>query len=340
VLSRDDVLRFVCAIESKDHYLAQSHPLYDQCLREMSDCLVQIEEATGKKITKQFLRKLQLKGLNFHKEQFIQDSCEITLAGHFARKFSGDFIYEKRLGGQKNVDFSFSHNGHGINVEVKCPSPAEPSQDTVAVYFTDRMEDRGNFVEGISKAIENGGKSASEEKREDLKLRDFLISASEKFEKFNLGDVNVLTICCDDEMHMQKYRNYLLRTNPILDSLPFEFGQFPSVHYIQLINLGHRHRAIYSSQFHSQESPWLAHRALSLLYASSAGKVFPATGEIAAAFMSHAEDFEQSLSSNVLVPSGESADFLPTLGLAWYSDKVRPQGTYYFAKRQDKDTTG
>lgn len=332
-LNSDFIRTHVCKIKSPEHYLTRPHILYDECLRDMSNCLIWIEKASRGNIAKNLLRKLQLLSPGFNYEQFIQDSCEITLAGHFAKEYVQNFAYEKRSTGKKNVDFSFYLADQNINVEVKCPTPTNSEIDTVQVQFFDRIENRKKLMDGINKSLHKSGNIATERKREELKLKDYLKSASAKFEQIHPDEINILSICCDDEMHVQEYRNYLMRTRQWSIDPPFEYKDFTLINYIHLTNLGHRHRAIYSSDFCLQESPWNAARALNLLYKIQGDIIVPATGNIAKAFSSKAEDFEKLVKTGQLIPQSEDALFLPFLGIAWFSDELRTHGFNQFSRK-------
>jgi hypothetical protein len=263
MLDRNVVLGHICDIQSQEHHLARSHIIYDQCLQEMIDCLEAIQSSTNKNFVNRFLNKLQLKQTTFNEEQFIQDCCDLTLAGHFAEKFAKGFSYERKINGRKDVDFSFLLENITVNVEVKCPTPTGRNE-AIELHFNDRMPDREKLIAPLLKSLSARGASVAVVGREDLKLKDFLISASTKFNQCAPKDTNILAICCDDEMHMQRYRNYLLRANPVMDELPFDLSAFSDVHYICLNNLGHRHRAIYSNDFKYPECPWRAKKSLNL----------------------------------------------------------------------------
>jgi hypothetical protein len=326
-----DFLNRVTLIHSDGHYFTKTHARYDKYLEDAFTCISKISS-----VTKKFdwaITKFQLERETFDEAAFLEDVCEITIASHYASIYNTEFVYERKISGETNADFSFKANEITFNVEVKCPSPIRLDPDTKEIFFNDRMENRGVLVGAIKAILADHGQDAGERKREDLKLKDCLVSAQKKFADADSTEVNVLVVCCDNELHMQEYRNYLVEKDGFLTSSPIiPHEDFSAVDYIMLTNLLHRHHEFYSDKKSGISSPWSIEDSFRLLFKNPFSKHKKNTATISDVFTNYTHEFEKYFADRLDIPNGESFNTKVNLGIAWFCDKFRENDRHFFQK--------
>lgn len=193
--------------------------------------------------------KLQLTAKKFDEPQYLQTACELSVCGYFAKKFKSGFTYEDKVNPPKDVDCSIYYDDAKYNIEVKCAIFSNDEElkkeDCFRISAIGRMKEYPGLVEQLSSlfATSPEGKPLKAYKHKDNNLKDFLVSAHEKFSNEVYSNiVNVLWVCCDDAMDMTRWAGYLTGLNGLFTSNSFvDRNLYNKVDVIVLSNLYHRH---------------------------------------------------------------------------------------------------
>lgn len=194
-------------------------------------------------------KKLQTKTKSFNESQYIQSACELTLCTYFANLCPETFKYEPKINPPKDIDFSFQSAGYDINVEIKCADfTSKKELDTQSKTLklgsmgrTPGFDDQFNTLEKL--IGENSDYSLAKQKHMDNRLKDYLLSAHEKFDNEDIDStLNVLAVCCDDAADIQKWFGYMFFHQGLFTQNSFfDSRQFNNVDVVLLTNLHHRH---------------------------------------------------------------------------------------------------
>ena len=149
---------------------------------------------------KKFVDKdLQFNSSHFNFGSYIQSSCELSHIVRMYAEFPQGFLYEPNLNltseknKNKDVDFSFVAAGVRFNVEVKCFNYRENNSNKTSIT-------------ALIPALPNGDLNITELESESiefvrsrlLNIRDFFVSANDKFGIQADKEFNILSICCYD----------------------------------------------------------------------------------------------------------------------------------------------
>lgn len=336
--SRRDFLELVYRASPVDHYFRKSDGWHHSYLRLAYKAIKKVLRYSGNK--GKFVSKLQLGSEIFNEGQFLQDICELTAASHFSEIIPAAFSYEKKVSPPTDVDFSLcismvKDDGDynmphykfdcNFNFEVKCPKIEDngESDEFVKIHPASRFPSRElmtSIIEDISSRL-SGYKRTKEAPRHDNKLKDYLLSAQVKFMDSDEKDVNTLIVCCDDELAMQDWRNYVVdsggffSSNPIVPKIDFN-----KTDVVLLTNILNRHRRIKNTTG-SFINPWNFSESFSLAYINpeKIDRKWQVSG-VCALFRDMTADFEEFF-KNEHPPVGESIALKSILALAWFADK-------------------
>lgn len=193
-------------------------------------------------------KKLGLKLNNISEKAYIQAAVELTVCAHFARFFPEGFVYEEKVNPPKDVDCSVRVEGFKYNVEVKCADfskkHAIDNGDGFKIGSLGRLSDYDDLVANLENLFSSDGHVLSRQRHMDNNLKDFLISAHEKFAPTTHdNELNILVVGCDDAMDMQKWKSYLYGSQGLftLDSYT-DTSAYDRVDLVLLTNLYHRHK--------------------------------------------------------------------------------------------------
>lgn len=195
-------------------------------------------------------QKLEVGKTDASEAHYIQSAVELTVCSHFARFFPALFRYEPKLNPPKDVDCAFSLDGCKFNVEVRCADYTQQHEiedsDAFKIDSVGRLADFGDLVEQLS-GLFGSGKEPKKllcHKKMDNKLKDYLISAHGKFLSGPVdNELNVLVVCCDDAMDMQKWYGYMYAAQGLFTEDSYvSHDLYSNVDVVLLSNLYHRHR--------------------------------------------------------------------------------------------------
>ena len=200
------------------------------------EVLKEFENFLTEKELKELIDKLQLRS-NFDYPCYLQFASEITVVYYILRRYNKDFKYEPIYNGKKNPECSFEYKGKTINIEVKCPdlsSKIEAEQNDNIKIYPDRIHDElypdfKKCVEDLTDRInlENSNYSGIElEKRLDNKLKDYIISASNKFPTDSNNYFNILVVSLDIIADLDEWYSYIFGEGGV-----FTDGSFVSEDY-------------------------------------------------------------------------------------------------------------
>jgi hypothetical protein len=192
--------------------------------------------------------KLGLRFDNVGEQKYIQAAVELTVCAHFARYFPDGFVYEEKVNPPKDVDCSFRVGRFKFNVEVKCADFSKKHVIDEAEGFKigslGRLDDYDDLVASLDDLFSSDGHILSRQRHMDNNLKDFLISAHEKFADITPdNELNVLVVGCDDAMDMQKWYSYLYGGRGLFTLESYsDASAYDRVDLVLLTNLYHRHK--------------------------------------------------------------------------------------------------
>ncbi|MFZ2450317.1 MAG: hypothetical protein WAW36_07355 [Methylovulum miyakonense] len=332
-------------IFNREHYLRKVCSSYDSYIDGLDDILNKLSKKISKNKLKELIdKKLQIGLKKFDESQYVQAACELTVMSEFLDKDYIEFRYENKVTPPKDVDFTVVIDKCNYNIEVKCPvyNPENGGDDKILCLFTNRaptLEIKDEMIEPIRSQLEKHGKTVVEGKNNDNKLKDFLESTHAKVENSPLSDVNILVVCCDNALDMHIWRGYMFGFSGLFTENSFiDHSKFNKVDYVLLTNIYNRHKNFYENSVISNH--WKLSSSFNLLYPNrysirneniigyldldKMNKIFP----------NHNRKFEDYLSDKTDLPEGESYDAKEMLlGIAFYTDKFKKDGIYYFRSK-------
>lgn len=335
-------LDLVKDIQSENHYLRRPSISYDSYLSDLCQILDKLEKIIDSTKYRELIeKKLQISLSKFDESQFIQAACELTVMSHFLDKGEVGFEYEKEVTKPKNVDFCVTSNGKNYNIEVKCPAFREYKKEANEIEFnftsrTPSIKDKDEIVRTITSRLEGQGKILRESKNLDNTMKDFLILTQEKVRDSSINDVNVLVIGCHKEVNMHTWREYLFGYSGFFTEHSYiPHNEFNRVDYVLLTNIYNRHHRYFNSS--KIKNHWELSSSFNLLYRnkfSLRNKIIVDQADLTninSIFPNHNIGFERYLSDKTDLPEGENQVMKElALGIAWYSDKFKKDGIYYF----------
>ncbi|MDR6193097.1 hypothetical protein [Siphonobacter sp. SORGH_AS_0500] len=221
-----------------------------------------INNLTQSKVSDLLTNKLQLSSSRYNEHEYLQLACESTIVSYFANLFNENFIYEPKLnqGSDKNVECSFTHKGVKYNIEVKTPDYREQRIEGNPQFFSlGRLpEEHRKLAEHVMEGVRNVANDANipqyqNFKRLDNKLKDYLLSAQEKFSNNSThNDVNILFVNCNTDRDVHLWINYLYGnegffSNKKSNILPIE--EYDKTDIVVLTNIYYRHKNEQSTNY-------------------------------------------------------------------------------------------
>ena len=214
----------------------------------------------------------------FIEEQYIQAACELTVNSYFANKYPKSFQYEYKVNknSNKDVDLFFQDKIYKYNIEVKCPSfndkKSYKKEGSIEVITPIRSKNKYmlyDTIETLKKQVKYntcGQNMLIHQKNMDNNLKDFLISAHKKFDSNIIANsLNILVVCCDDDLDIQNWYNYLFSNQGLFTQNSFtKPEEYSNVDIIVLTSLFHNH-----FKFHrkgSLENHWKMDKSFNLIY--------------------------------------------------------------------------
>lgn len=218
--------------------------------------------------------KLQLFSNSFNEPQYLQAVCELVICSHLARKYKDAFRYELEVNPPKNVDCSFTENDIQFNIEIKCADFSKSNliskEDGFKIAFLGRNPDSDKIIHDLAGLFQElpGRKPLLKQQHMDNKLKDYLQSAHGKFSQQQRTDhLNILAICCDTPMDIQKWFGYMYEHQGLFTEESFsEKGSYNLVDVVFITNLYHRHHAYLNKDKITDH--WLLDKSFNLIFSN------------------------------------------------------------------------
>lgn len=218
----------------------------------------------------------------FNEDQYYQSACELTVANHLKSRQVSAFEVEKKINPPKDVDSYFEAGATLVSVEVKCPSNVENlPQETLVIKMAGRVPNYQQQFDSLRQDLlsVNPTKDVALGKNRDLTLKDYLVSAHEKFSpNSGVDHCNVLFVACGHYFNMGEWYMHLTQNEGLFTAKPFvDPATFRNVDVIILSNLKYFHSA--ARAFHD----WTLNNVFMLAFPNPHGRStsFGSTIEIA-----------------------------------------------------------
>lgn len=208
-------------------------------------------EITEKEII-ELIDKLQLQS-NFNQPRYLQFASEITILYYILRRYNCNFKYEPTYNGKKNPECSFRYRDKTINIEVKCPDLSSKIEsdmnNNMKVFLQGRVpsEYYSEAKEVMNYIIDNSNLHGSDyngveiEKRLDNKLKDYIISAAEKFPKDEKGYFNILAISLNSPSDLGHWYSYMFGNGGVFTKESFIHENYDNIDAILLTDIQRGH---------------------------------------------------------------------------------------------------
>ncbi|MDK0980932.1 hypothetical protein ACOT7R_16650 [Clostridium perfringens] len=195
----------------------------------------------------ELIDKLQLKS-EFNQPKYLQFASEITILYYILRKYNCNFKYEPTYNGKKNPECSFEYRNRIINIEVKCPDLSSKIEsdmnNNLKISYQGRVpsklyneaKESVTYISNIINLEDSSYSGVEIEKRLDNKLKDYIISASEKFPKDENGYFNILAISLDITKDLDDWYSYIFGYGGVFTDESFVNENYDNVDAILLIN--------------------------------------------------------------------------------------------------------
>lgn len=219
--------------------------------------------------------KLQLFSSPFNEPQYLQAACELVICSHLARAYKDAFKYELELNSPKNVDCSFFSDGTQFNIEIKCADYSKShemeKEDGFKIGFLGRIPDHEGIFNDLESSFQNhpeGRKTLLREPHMDNKLKDYLLSAHGKFSPQPREDhLNILAICCDTPLDIQKWFGYMYENQGLFTNESFfNKNDYNLVDVVFITNLYHRHHSYNTKEKITDH--WHLDRSFNLIFSN------------------------------------------------------------------------
>jgi len=259
-----DIEKQLQSIKDNNHYLSKAYseklPYYD-CFKQSINDLS--KKLTDKQLEDLVTNKLQIKEGTFSEKPYIQSACETTVNSYFAKNYETSFQYELQINpnSNKNVECQIKDADYTYNIEVKCSSfEAKENIDKIDAFkfgTFGRMEDYKDAMKEIGDLMVEGQKKTGKDpkplielKKMDNNLKDFLVSAHQKFNPTpNENEVNILVVCCGDANDIQFWHNYMFAPQGLFTKGSYyNQNEYSLVDVVVLTNLYHRHNKYFDKQ--------------------------------------------------------------------------------------------
>lgn len=194
-------------IKNEKHTYLYGHPEYFCGLSESLSILFPYLDSQQLKKLK---RDLQYESSDFNEPKYLQAVCETSICSSIAKLHPTNFVYENKVNPPKDVDCSFGVENYVFNVEIKCPDftldDAIDESESFRLGSFGRFEEFESIFKQLDVIVGSEGKPLFKKLKMDNKLKDYLMSAHEKFKPNTDNNIlNVLLICCDTAMDIQDW---------------------------------------------------------------------------------------------------------------------------------------
>lgn len=259
----------------EDHILNKS-----ELLSYKDEFELMLEEFTNTLSNSEFIslkQKFQLHQGSFSLKPFIQAATETTIVRYFLKNFPNSFKYEPKLNNKKNVECQISSGDFTFNIEVKTPDYTEkekiddsPGFKISATGRFDNFNEVSNMLKVPIESSDTKERDSQEihiSRRMDNNLKDYLLSANEKFPEISTEKhINILFVCCGDPDDMQDFENYLHDIRGFFTRESYvDHNLYSNVDCVVLTNLYYNHSPRFNRM---SEVSWDFAKSFNLIYSN------------------------------------------------------------------------
>jgi hypothetical protein len=235
---------------SENHILKKSPPSY------VDDFVVAaLEVYDSAKLHKVLQAKFFIPNeSSYTDEAYYQSASELSVSHYIKQKekqkLVTNFALERKVNAknQKDVDDYFEIGATRVSVEIKCPLEEEqaPFPENITMHTAGRLPDHLKKYKQMKETIESGpsGTKFVLGKNRDLRMKDCLLSANEKFSSGSgVDDLNILFLSCGHFYKMSDWYMCLHGGQGLFTSQSFDpEARCPNVDFVILSNLKYRHQ--------------------------------------------------------------------------------------------------
>jgi hypothetical protein len=318
-LSVEDILRMVRNLSDK--HVLKGMP--EQYVSDFAKAAV-VNVYSPRKIATILQHKFHIPNdRNYTEDSYLQSASE-SVANYVKGKPVSDFEIDKKVNesNQKDVDVHYRIGSTTVCLEVKCPI-----QEAQAPFPQNITVVPAGHVPGIRQRIQNFASKLNtqssinflEGKNRDLRLKDALVGAHEKFRSSpGLDDLNILFVACGDFYKMSEWHGYLLGQGGLFTPNPFHPPEtYRNLDCVILSNLKYRHSVAFDFPAWSLDDVFM----VSLQNPHRRKNVFDRTvAEGLSIFKHFGKEF---LASRIVRPGAEEIQELvaPQTKVTWFVDR-------------------
>lgn len=194
-----------------------------------------------------FLKKSRL-DCEINTAQYLQFSSEVTIVDYIIRNYS-NFKNEPKYNDKKNPECSFEYNGRTVNIEVKCPDftkrIAQENSGGINLFAAERFPDKDSYIQAQKFIASNIKKNHPIQniERMDNKLKDYLLSAHQKFPLSCASNFNILVIALEIIQDMDEWYSYLLGDTGAFTDKTYIRDDYSNVDAVMITNVQYGHKA-------------------------------------------------------------------------------------------------
>lgn len=188
---------------------------------------------------------------SYSDEAFVQSAAELSAAHHVAQAAVTDWDVDKKVnpGNGRDVDVWYRAGPSRVALEVKCPKQELVSPDRPLLLLGGRLPGKDAVVDELQ-TVMRGATALPADKRDlqlakhkDLRLKDAMVSAHDKFAAAkSLDELNVLLVAVGDEF--LEWLNYLYENEGLFTPQSFWPREtFARTQVVMLSNLRYIHTA-------------------------------------------------------------------------------------------------
>jgi hypothetical protein len=186
----------------------------------------------------------------YSEDQYVESACELSVANHVAQSAVSGYDVDKKLGqsaGKKDVDVVYSLRPIKVAVEVKCPRELEVPPMVPTLDFAGRHPEADRMFAELRSALSQATSIPVEQRQlqlaqhKDNKLKDFLVSAHEKFpDEADFDRLTVLFVACGEDLG--PWHGYLFENQGLFTAASFyPIDEYERTQVVILSNLKYFH---------------------------------------------------------------------------------------------------
>jgi hypothetical protein len=189
----------------------------------------------------------------FNLDTYLQNAAELSVQNHLKRSMGVNrFERDKQVNPPKDVDAHYEVGSTRVSLEVKCAVEQKIPYESFVLKNVGRVPNHLKTFTDLKDAIESPSSNNRLElaKNKDNTMKDFLMSANEKFSSnSSFDDLNVLFVACGYIGNVQEWRHYLCGGEGLFTGESFHpSNAYQSVDVVLLSNLKYLHSE--ARQFH------------------------------------------------------------------------------------------